>query len=155
MSVMGSGADASLANQVELLEDIELIEDHLHSKGEIYPRLADPILITAPAVAWAVDALPTEIIPADTVTDPFDLHWGNVSDISANGWYQILVFSGEAGSEIEIAAQSVTRSAAQSQEGAVPLQDIIVPANTRISVKLASSNAGSNTARLSLSFHRY
>lgn len=131
------------------------LDEHFHSKSEVYPELSDPIQLQKASGAWAAYPTPTEIIPASAIGDTFDIHWISISGISANGDYTLKLYSGAALSEVEIATIDFTRNAVQSQEGAQPNQDIIVPANTRISAAISDGNAGQDTCKVKVRFHRY
>lgn len=129
---------------------------HIHSSGLIYPVLATSILLQKDAGAWAAfPATKTEIIPANTIALPFDLHFALATTLSANGEYTIALYQGTAGAETLICYASAVRTAIGGTEGAIPIQTIILPANTRISAALSSSNAAQDTLRLKLYYHEY
>lgn len=150
-SVVGTNADTSSDNTIS--GKLAEIFEHMHSSSQIYPKLADPVLITKAGGAWAAYGTPTEVVPVDTITVEFDLHWVVVSDISANGFYTATIYKGLAGSEIAIAEIAANRNAVQSQEGSIPIATAPIPANTRISVALSSSNAGADTVNVRLMYH--
>ena len=127
----------------------------MHSKSCTYPKLANSIQLQKATGVWAALPTPTEIIPASTVTSPFDLHWANINTISANGDYLVAFYKGAALSEIEICCIPVSRSAVQSQEGSVQLITELLDANERISAAISSSNNTQNTLNLKVIYHIY
>jgi hypothetical protein len=131
------------------------VDEHIHKAGQVYPTLANPILLTKGSGAWAAFPTPTEIVPAGGINEDFDIHWINVSSISANGNYEIALYSGGAGSEVEICRIPTSRTTVQSQEGSIPTQTEIIPADTRISAALSSGNAALDTVLIKLMYHRY
>jgi hypothetical protein len=127
-----------------------------HSVGKVYPLLANPITLTKAVNAWvAFSASKTEIIPVNTVTSPFNIHFILVSTLSAVGDYVIALYSGAAGAEVLIGYVPASRSATGTTEGLVPATTTAVPANTRISAALTSGNAAADTARIKVFYHEY
>ena len=133
-----------------------LISEHIHGTVLIQPNLAGSITLTSDAGAWAaMNATKTQIIAAGAITEDFDLHFMNIAAISANGEYQIELYKGGIGAEISIGNFGAVRNAVQSQEGSRPILTELLPANTRISAALSSSNAGADTLTIKLEGHTY
>jgi hypothetical protein len=129
---------------------------HIHGTPFVYPNHADDVTLTAGSGAWDLTGSITEVIPAATLTtSAFDLHWINISSISANGVIQIDVYSGGAGSEVLISSVRASRNTVQSQEGAHRMQIPQQPSGTRISCRLSDSTAGSLTCNISFEGHYY
>ena len=132
----------------------DVIMKHLHAKFLTYPALAAGVLLTKGAGAWsAYPANKTEIIPVNTITNPFMLPFVSVDTISANGEYMVALYKGLAGAEELIAEVPAVRSAAASQEESIPTSTKKLPANTRISAALSSSNAAANTLNIKLGYY--
>lgn len=131
------------------------LEKHIHSVSWVYPELANGIQLQKGSGAWAAYPTPTEIMPASTKSDPFDIHHIQVNNISANGEYTIAIYQGAALSEVLLGTIPVSRSAAQSQEGSAPGITIIVPGITRISAALSSGNVAQNTIVMKICGHGY
>ena len=129
------------------------IDGHNHGPSYVYPTLANAVTLTAAGTAWAAFPTPTEVIPASTITVPFSIHWITVSDISANGEYEIAIYQGAALSETLLARKSFVRNAVQSQEGSLPMHMDCVVANTRISAAISSSNAAADTVGIKVAYH--
>ncbi len=152
--VLGNKNDTHDGNSAMAL--LHILFMHTHSRAQIFPRLADPVLLTKDAGVWAaIPTTKTEIIPAGTIGDEFDIHWVQVSAISANGDYVICLYSGGAESEVLIGEVAVSRSAAQSQEGSAPIITPIIPNDTRISAGMSSGNAAQNTLLIKVMYHEY
>lgn len=140
-----------------------VINRHLHSVTMLYPLLGDPIVLTKDAGAWAAfPSSKTEIIPANTILQPFDIHWIHCTLLSALGNYVIALYAGEVGSEKIIGYAPASRSAIGGTEGSLALitADIselhgLIPANTRISAALSSGNAAVDTLRIKILYHSY
>ena len=133
---------------------IRAIEQHFHQKSFIYPDKADAIELTAPAPAWTESSF-IEIIPANSVANPFDIHFGIVSDISANGQYQVDLYSGLEGEEILLNSLTFARSTNKSQEAYVPAQGRVLPANTRVIAKISCSATRQQTCGFKVYYHDY
>lgn len=122
---------------------------HVHQQARCYPTLADPVnLVSGSASAWDVGTI-TEIIPADTITNKFDIHFLEISDISATDNYELVLYGGASGSEEEIARVRF------SQEGPRPIQIPIQDPNTRISAALACADGDGATCDVSVYYHTY
>jgi len=129
---------------------------HVHGTPFVYPDHADDVLLTAGSGAWNLTGSITEVIPADTLTtSDFDIHWINISGISANGTIQIDVYKGSSGSEELISSVRATRNTVQSQEGSHRIQIPQQESGTRISCRLSDSTAGALTCSISFEGHFY
>ncbi len=152
-AVVGTNADEHDVNTIS--GKLDQLADHIHSIGNVHPELANPIELEKASGVWEAYPTPTEIIPAGTITDDFDLHFAIISAISANGDYTVEIYQGAAQSETVIAHIAVTRNAVQSQEGSIPIITPLLSANTRISAALSSGNAAQDTIEIKLMYHIY
>ena len=134
---------------------------HVHGEPFIYPNYANDITLTSNAGAWDTGGAITEIIPAGALLNKagqlraFDIHFINISDISAVGTYVIDLYKGAALSEEWIGATKPRRGSVFSQELPRRIQIPQQLAGERISAKLTSSNAGANTLNVSVEGHFY
>lgn len=151
--VIGNKNDDHTGDSIKA--DTYTIEEHIHSKSKVYPTLTDGVTLTAGA-AWVLGVF-AEIVPLNTITLDFDIHYVSIEDISANGVYELVLYSdadGIGGDEVEIGRVRFTRNAIQSATLNVPMTTPIVSANSQIKAKLAGSNAG-QTAVISIFYHTY
>lgn len=144
-----------IAGRARNADKLDVMEEHFHGQALVYPVLANPVTLTKAAGAWAAYPTPTEVIPANTVTEDFDIHFVTVSAISANGAYMLAIYEGAGGSETLIAEMDFYRNAVQSQEGASPVITRILAKNTRISMAISSGNAAQDTAQVKARYHVY
>jgi hypothetical protein len=128
---------------------------HVHSPAQCYPVLANPVTVTAAATAWTGFGAWVEVVPASTITDPFDIHWVHTGEISAQGNYVLELGSGGAGAETTIAQIAFSRDSNQVQTASQPIQIAPVAANTRIAARLASNNAVADTVDVKIYYHVY
>jgi hypothetical protein len=129
---------------------------HVHGQAFVYPTLADNVTLTAGSGAWDNTGAITEVIPANALSvAAFDLHWLEVSNISANGTVEIEIFAGGAGSEVKIGSARANRTTNQARNGPQAIQIPQQPANTRISCRLSDSTSGALTCQVSFSGHYY
>lgn len=133
---------------------VEIIDDHTHMSQFVYPNLADGVVVTGAAGAWTLGAL-VEVIPVNTITDPFDIHWINVEAASAVDTYVIVLYYGAGGAETEWGRTRFTKSAVLDIQAGVPFQCPIVPKNTRIAAAVANSAGGAETVTISVMGHPY
>lgn len=128
--------------------------EHNHGETFTYPALANPVTLTAGGTAWAAHPSPTEVIPATTIGSDFDIHWITISGISANGDYELCLYTGSANTKA--ATVPFTRNAVQSQEGSLTLiTPLILSANDKVSASISSGNAAADTAKVKVSYHTY
>ena len=146
--VIGNKGDGHNANSV--YAKLHSADDHLHSEGDVYPTLANDVQVTGAAGAWTLGAF-TEIVPINTITDDFDIHFIEVSTTSDNDVYEMHFFA----VEVLIAKIRFARTTNQVRISAKPTQTVIIPANTQIQAKLATQAGGSKTADISIQFHPY
>lgn len=141
-----------LSNNVfGLLQKNEL---HLHSIGLCYPSLATGILLTGGASSWELGNF-VEIIPANIITDHFDIHWISAYNASVTDSYQINLYQGLEGNEQLISEIPIVREATQSGISPNKVMTPLLNPNTRISAKIASLTGGNDTIRVKLQYHTY
>jgi hypothetical protein len=128
---------------------------HVHGASFVYPDKANPITLTSSATPWSETGDIIEVIPADTITKAFDLHWCSVSDISAALYGIVDIFAGAIGEEIKIGSINCSRTVNLSAEGEKRIQVPQQPANTRISARFSDSTSSSRTCAIKLLGHVY
>lgn len=143
-----------LVSNEEVLENQEILLDHIHSAQKVYHSLANGVTLTGHATAWTLGDK-TEVVPVNTIDQPFDIHYLNFGSASVTDTFEIVLYKGLAGAEIEIGRARVVRAAAQSGTAPTPIMTEMLPANTRISAAVASASGGGDTIVLSLFYHTY
>ena len=129
---------------------------HVHGANFIYPDKAVPVLLTSDAAAWGIAATPTTIIPANTITKNFDLHWASVSEISATLYGIIDVYGDDGEGWFKIGPLcDVVRTTNFSRENPQPVQVPQQPANRAIGVIFSDNTTSARTVRLKLYGHVY
>jgi len=142
------------ADVFQVLVNQEIQLDHIHSAQKVYPTLAAGVTLTGHNTAWTLGSK-TEIVPVNTITSIFDIHFLNIGLVSATDSYEIVLYKGLVGEEIEIGRARVIRAAAQSGTAPVPMMTAMIPANERISASVASAGGGEDTLVLSIYYHTY
>lgn len=132
---------------------VHILEEHAHSVQKVYPPGADAITLTGAAGAW-VEGAKVEIVPVNTITDEFDIHWATLV-ANANEQYEIYLYRGLAGSEVLIATVPFERVGVQTSSFQAAVMTPIIDANERISASCATSGGGSDTCTIKLSYHEY
>ncbi|MFA5401808.1 MAG: hypothetical protein WC359_15255, partial [Dehalococcoidia bacterium] len=113
--------------------------EHNHGSQFVRPTGAVPIVLTAGA-AWTLGDFSADIIAAADITNPFDLHWAELSGPDTNASYEIVLYYGAA--DTEYCRCAFTRTGVFTSSITVPLQGPIIPAGSRIRAKLMSDQAG-------------
>lgn len=137
-----------------LFSNIKLIQEHLHSASNVYPTLADGITVTSSASEWTLGEF-VEIIPASTISTDFDIHNVEVSAISDNDVYELVIYKGALSSEVEVGRVRFSKSTNQEGTTNQPFQTLLIGANSRVSAKVACAAGSSHTVTISLRYHTY
>jgi hypothetical protein len=152
VDVIGNKADNYAGNS--LYSHLYMVLQKLVSPQFVFPTLANGVTVTGGTAAWALGSF-QEIIPVNTVTSPFSIGFVNVGNASANDTYEIVLYSGTAGNEIDIGHCRVTRVSNTSGTAPVTFTTTPIAANSRISCKIASSTGGNDTLTLSVFYTKY
>lgn len=138
-----------------LIANIEIVDDHLHpTETFVYP-LTGTKTIEKVAASWGVYGAIVELIPANAIPKPFDLHFLNISSITANGSYHIGLYTGAVGAEVLAHEFPIVRTSVQSQEGPRNIITQRFAANTRISIALRGSPANVQSVDIIVTGHTY
>jgi hypothetical protein len=129
-------------------------DKHSHSPAKVYPTLAAGNTVTKSATPWTLGVFAV-IVPANTITLAFDIHGINYDNIADNGIYEIVLYSGADGAEVEIGRTRFTRTSAGNRDSESLFHSNIVAANSQIKAKLAGSNAIATAIPLSVRYHTY
>ncbi len=132
-----------------------IMDEHAHKAAMVHPTLADGVVVTATANDWTDLGAFAVIAATNAITSDFDIHFVNVEGVSANGIYELVLYSGADASEVEIARARFGKTTNQDGPSQISIQTPIVPANTQIKAKLASDNAVADTATISIELHVY
>ena len=147
--VVGNKTDGH--NGTSLYSLGETLNEHAHAPSKIMPDLADGIVVVDGAGAWTLGAL-TELAPASSITSDFDIHYILFTSLSAVDEYQLNLYYGA--SDTFAGSVCAVRTANQDTNSNIAAQTIVVPANSRIRCRLASSTGGRN-ASVKLFYHEY
>jgi len=154
--VIGNKSDTSvkIANNPSIMNFQKGGYYHVHSQARVYPSLADAVSVTSVATAWTLGNF-FEIIPANTITKAFDIHWIIVTNMASNDEYEMVLYKGAINNTTEIGRVCFFRSSNFVQEGNLPIQVPIIPPNSRISARLANKSASARTVDVKLYYHDY
>jgi hypothetical protein len=133
---------------------LDRLEDHNHNNQLVYPTLADPPQLISGTGKWTLGNF-IELIPANAIAYPFDLHYFNTGIGSLVGTYEVHLFSGTVGSEVNFAKLRFARLSNQTGASPFPIMTPVFPANTRISGKLAVNATTQETLLCSFAYHHY
>lgn len=150
--VVGNKTDDQAGNSIASKTNVN--DKHIHSNQRCYPTLANGVTLTGGVAAWALGAF-VEIVPVNTIPEDYDIHYLNVAAYNANDVFEIVLYSGAVGFEVEIGRVRVTRITNVGASPHVSFKTPIIPANTRISGKVASQAGTSNTITISILYHHY
>lgn len=147
-AALATAAATAAVTSAELTE----FEEHFHGVSKVYPTLAAGVTVNGGVGAWAL-GLATVIVPINTITSEYDLHYINIGSVSANDTYELALFR-DAACTLEVGRIRFTRTAVQSSTSSTPMMTPKLAANTGIWAKLASSSGGDNIV-MSVFYHVY
>lgn len=140
-----------IAGRKTTFDQVHILEEHAHGQSKVYPTLSPGVDVLS-GIAWTLGNF-VEIIPADTITKAFDIHWLVIETTTDDETYEMVFYAGE----VEIARVRFATEAAggnRLQTSPIPTLMKIQPPNTQIQAKMASSGAA-ETATISLIYHEY
>jgi len=136
---------------------VKIIDQHLHAVDKCYPVAATPVTLTADSsgTGW-LEGAKTEIVPVNTITQAFDITGVFVTASLADD-YEVVIYVGAAGSEIEVARVAFSQTAAVDSFH-LPCSTPVLAANERISgsvVSKTNSAISPQSAYVKLQFHEH
>lgn len=108
-----------------------------------------PIVVATAISAWTLGDF-VEIVPADTIIKPFDLHYFGIEDLDDDTLYEIVIYA----VENEIARIRVAKRASPDMV-VFPLCAPIVAANSQIQVRALSAIGNSIVTLGRILYHEY
>ena len=99
--VIGTKTDTH--NGDSLMAAAHTVDEHFHKSSQVYPTLADGVLVTATANDWTDLGAFAVIVATNGITSDFDIHFVNVETVSAVGHYELVLYSGADAAEVEVA----------------------------------------------------
>ena len=132
-------------------DKVEVIGEHLHSASRVYPTLANGVSILSGGV-WTLGNF-TELIPVNTISVDFDLHYLIVESVTDDETYELVFYN------VETEISRVRWSSDLAAGGRVisfPIPTLmrIQLKNSQIQAKLASSGEA-ETVAISVMYHTY
>jgi len=132
---------------------LHIIDEHEHSQQLVRPTGAAAITVTAGGGGWTPGNFSNDIIAADDIDKPFDLHWIVISNADSNVVYEIVLYYGP--NDVECARVRFGRTAVFTNSITLPLQTIILPANSRIRAKSMDGTGGAACDIVAVYLHTY
>ena len=132
---------------------VHILEEHFHSAKLVYPTGAAGVTLTCgDAAAWTLGSF-TEIVPANTIAKPFDIHFVEIEAVSTAATYEVVLYA----VETEIGRFRFTAAGTPNNIVFVPrpFQCGQQPKNTQIQAKIMSSSGNANTSTISVEYHTY
>ena len=147
-----TAGDSIMAYLKKLADDIHIIEDHIHSVSKVYPTLATGITVSSGVGAWQLGSA-AAVVPINTITDDYDIHFINVASVSANDNFELVLYT-DAACTVEVGRVRFTRTSVQSGSSTTPMMTPLITANSGIWARVASAS-GSDNAVISIFYHTY
>ncbi|MHB8084345.1 MAG: hypothetical protein ACYDHZ_00770 [Dehalococcoidia bacterium] len=130
----------------------DYIFHHQHETQKVAPSGVGPVVLTSGAGAWNLGAFSADIIAAGFTAFPFDIHWLVSATLSANGWYEVVLYYGLA--DTELCRVAFARNNATTRSISDPLMCSIIPAGSRVRAKMMNDSGGA-TAEIKVLYHLY
>lgn len=149
--VAGNKTDDEQGNSLYSLAYI--IAKSFNSASKVYPTLAVGVLVSKNAASYVLGTK-AEIIPAAFITKAFKILGINFDSVGAADVFEIVIYAGAIGFEVEIGRTQVTLSVS-GQYTEIPINTPIIAANARISAAIAGFSAGVKTMAMKLRYVTY
>lgn len=151
--VIGNKGDEHVGDSI--YANLKTVLEHIHKASRVYPTLSDGVTVLSGPSSWQLGD-PVEVVPVNTITSDFDIHYVSVEDISANDVYELVLYADPTGvgSKTEIGRVRFVRSAVQSATLNVPMMTPLIAANSQIVAKIACAD-GAYEADITLFYHTY
>ena len=150
--VVGNKSDDE--NGTSITSHVYKTDHHDHSVAMVYPSMAAGVNLTKDATPWTLGAFAV-IVPAGAITGEFDIHGLNFDDVPNAGTYEIVLYAGPDGGEVEVGRTRFTRQGSNTTTLEVPFQTVINAAGTQIKAKLAGGNSNASNCPVSIRYHLY
>jgi len=155
--VIGNKTDTTAGNSLvgllkSVVADLHIVEEHFHGVAKVYPTLAAGVTVNTGVGAWALGNA-TAVVPINTITDEYDIHYINVASVSVNDTYELVLFT-DAACTVEVGRIRFTRTAVQSSTSSTPFMTPLIAANSGIWAKVASATGNDNVV-ISIFYHVY
>jgi len=150
--VIGSKLDRTYNGGNSIFAEIHTLADHAHKSTKCYPSLAAGETVISAAGAWDLGDF-KEIMPADTATNWFDVHYINVENMDTNGQYELWLYHGLA--DTFYCRLRFSKSAVKDVAAGLSIQTPVIAKGDRIRAKVAHSAGGLAEVTISLEYHEY
>ena len=131
---------------------------HIHNPSYVYPNDCTLVDAVTSATENTFGDF-AELIPANGITESFDIHWANIASISANGTYVVEmheVSNDDLQESIRyLGSFSISRLDNFSRSFSKYTQIPVVEENKRIGVRAKKRGAGAGTISFNVEYHDY
>lgn len=152
-SVLGAAVAATISADIQVIDTVvdSIKVDTTPKQQSVYPTLAGGVVVTGAAGAWTLGNF-IQVIPVNTIAIPITIKDLHIGAASSDATYELVLYKGLLGAEIEIGRTRFTRVDNLNLIGDIRCNCITIAANTRVTAKICSSNGGSRTATISLMY---
>ena len=127
-----------------------ILDKHQHGTQQVYPTLGNGVVVTGHATAWTLGAF-VEIIPVNTITSVFDIHYINIANASVADTFELVLYA----ATTEVGRLRCTRATGAQTVNPIPFMTPLILPNTQIQAKVASASGGGDTLTISIFYHIY
>ena len=128
-----------------LVSLIAFLTPYFESRRRCYPTMANSVSVAGTTTAWSPGTY-TEIVPSSTINSNYRILEIDVLSVSATDELELVVATGAASSETIIGSIRFTAV------GKYSFGYSLIPANTRISARLANKGTTAITAKISIAY---
>jgi hypothetical protein len=151
--VIGNKTDTVSGNSI--WAHAHTLNDHFHQPSQVWPTGAAGTNVPSDSTAWTATNVGTNVmIPCNTITSNFDIHYLCIEAISANGVYEITLWN-ITGALTKIGMVRIVKNATQDGTMNIPIQTPIQAANSCIGISQVNSAGAGATVTVSVFYHTY
>jgi hypothetical protein len=149
--VIGNKKDSVLGSSLYSLAAVAAA--YVHSQSRVYPSLADDIVVTGGNAPWTLGNY-VVLIPENAVDSHFVISAIDISACSTLDKYELVLYAGPDGSEIEVGRKRFSKIALANNPIAIIFVTEIIHTNSQVKAKLASKTGGNSTVTFSINYNR-
>ena len=119
---------------------------------KVYPETTDPIPVSKSTGEWPAHGTPTEIIPANTINDYFNIQKIYIHNVSSLGYFELKLWQGLSGQETCLTTLVFVVNNPVIDNIILDDGDLIVSENQRISATLSGDNVAGVTVKFKIGY---
>ena len=153
VDVIGNKTDDESGDSA--MAKLYVLGHHIHGVSGVSPSLAAaiPVEATTGVGHWTLGAFSNDIIAANQIASPFDIHFIVIESMNTTTTYELVLYYGAG--DTEAGRMRFVREAATTRSVSEPFMTPMIPANSRVRAKVATPDDNGEIITISVRYHTY